>query len=189
MPSGGPHPTLSPKGRGMKEPPHLALLPRGGNALLAFVALLLCAMGCTPYSFSGGRTALVATVAVPLFENQTTEFGLAESLTRGVIDGFVQDNQIKVVDQPQAEAVLTGRIVEYRRKAYTFDETDQVKEYIVEIWVTAELTKTTRSEKVWSVERFRAFGTYAAEEEEQIGQTKAISKLAEDLLNRTIKSW
>ena len=150
----------------------------------------MAAFGCSPYSFSGGRTALVQSVAVPIFENRTTEFGLPETITSGIINGFIEDNQIKVLDQADAEAILTGAIVEYKRGSYTFDETDRVSEYIVEIWVDAELNKKEGETSVWKAERMRGFGVYKADtEDEQLGQTRAIKKLSEDILNRTIKSW
>lgn len=152
------------------------------------VAMALCT--CSPYSFSGGRTALVQSVAVPIFENRTTEYGLSETITSGIINGFIEDNQIKVVDQANAEAILNGAIVEYKRRSYTFDETDRVTEYIVEIWVDAELVKKEGETSVWKAARMRGFGVYNADtEDEQTGQTRAIEKLAEDILNRTIKSW
>lgn len=156
--------------------------------LLSFLAI--AGHGCSPYSFSGGRTALVQSVTVPIFENRTTEFGLAETITAGIIDGFIDDNQIKVLDQANAESVLTGSIAEYKRSSYTFDETDRVTEYIVEIWVDAELKKKEGDASVWKAERMRGFGLYKAEsEDEKLGQTRAIEKLSEDILNRTIKSW
>lgn len=154
------------------------------------IVAIAAASSCSPYSFSGGRTALVQSVAVLIFENRTTEFGLPETITSGIIDGFVEDNQIKVVDQSNAEAVLTGAIVEYKRHAYTFDETDRVSEYMVEIWVDAELVKQEGGASIWKADRMRGFGVYKADsEDEQQGQTRAIEKLAEDILNRTIKSW
>jgi hypothetical protein len=155
-----------------------------------FGALIVSIHGCSPYSFSGGRTALVQSVSVPIFENRTTEFGLAETITSGIIDGFIEDNQIKVLDQANAESILAGAIVEYKRGSYTFDETDRVSEYIVEIWVDAELKKKEGDASVWKAERMRGFGVYKADsEDEKLGQTRAIEKLSEDILNRTIKSW
>ncbi len=151
--------------------------------------LSLLIVACTPYSFSGGRTALVKTIAIPLFENETAEFGLAESLTEGIIDGFVEDNQIKVVDESTAEAILTGTVTDYSRKAYTFDETDQVNEYIVEIWVDAKLDRTNDSGAVWTQSKMRGFGVYPADSAETLGQTRAIDKLTEDIINLTIRSW
>lgn len=158
---------------------------------LAVIGMLAVSLvTCSPYSFSGGRTALVQSVAVPIFENRTTEFGLPEAITSGIIDGFIEDNQIKIVDQANAEAILTGSIVEYKRRSYTFDESDRVTEYIVEIWVDAELMKKEGETSVWKAERMRGFGVYKADtEDERLGQTRAIEKLSEDILNRTIKSW
>ncbi|MEW5874431.1 MAG: LPS assembly lipoprotein LptE [Candidatus Zixiibacteriota bacterium] len=155
---------------------------------LSLIAALLLA-SCSPYSFSGGRTALVESVAVPIFGNDTAEFGLAEALTEGIINGFVADNQVKVVDQGSAQAVLNGKVVEYQRKAYTFDENDQVQEYIVEIYVDADLVKADGSGAVWSAPRMRGFGVYAADSAETVGQRGAIAKITEDIINRTIKSW
>lgn len=133
---------------------------------------------------------MVQSVAVPIFENRTTEFGLAESITSGIINGFIEDNQIKVLDQNAAEAVMNGTIVDYKTRAYTFDETDRVTEYIVEIWVDAEMITREDARSVWKADRARGFGIYKADsEDERLGQTRAIEKLAEDLLNRTIKSW
>jgi hypothetical protein len=167
-------------------------LRRGGRtAILCCVLLVLVANGCSPYSFSGGKTALVQSAYVEQLENETAQFGLAQTLTQGIIDGFIDDNQIKIEGADRAEAILKGRIVDYRRKAYTFDEVDRVTEYIVEIWVTVDLTLTAGTkEAIWSVVRQRGFGVYNADtEDEEDGQERAIAQIAEDLLNRTIKSW
>jgi len=155
------------------------------------VALCLTAIiaACAPYSFSGGRTALVKTIAIPIFGNETAEFGLAEALTEGIINGFVEDNQVKVIDESTAEAILTGTVVDYSRKAYTFDETDQVNEYIVEIWVNAQLDRQNDSGAVWTQPKMRGFGVYPADSAETVGQTRAIDKLTEDIINLTIRSW
>ncbi len=153
--------------------------------------ILLCGitLSCTPYSFSGGRTALVKSVAVPVFENETTQFGLAEALTKGIIDGLVEDNQVKVEDASIAEAVLNGRVLDYQRKAYTFDQNDQVKEYMVEINVAADLVKRDGTGSVWNAAAIRGFGTYGADTAETVGQERAIKKITEDIINRTVKSW
>lgn len=153
------------------------------------MVLLLTLAGCAPYSFSGGRTALVQSIHVPVFENETTEFGLAEQLTEGIINGFVEDNQVQILAAGTAEATLNGRITDYRRKAYTFDETDQVTEYIVEIWVDAELSKRDGTGAVWAQQGIRGFGVYPSDGDETEGQRLAIEKITEDIINLTIRSW
>lgn len=155
------------------------------------LVILLCGvmLSCTPYSFSGGRTALVKSVAVPVFENETTQFGLSEALTKGIIDGLVEDNQVKVEDASTAEAILNGRVLDYQRKAYTFDQNDQVKEYMVEIYVAADLVKRDGTGSVWNAASIRGFGSYGADTVETVGQERAIRKITEDIINRTVKSW
>ncbi len=161
--------------------------------MLAHGAVIVCLIGvlaaCVPYSFSGGRTALVKTISIPMFGNDTAEFGLPEALTEGITNGFVEDNQIKVVDESAAEAVLTGRVTDYSRKAYTFDETDQVKEYIVEIWVAANLERKNDSGMVWTQPSMRGFGVYPSDSAETLGQTRAIDKLTQDIINLTVRNW
>jgi len=163
----------------------------GRRRAVGIVSCVLCALAlsCAPYSFSGGRTALVESVNVAVFENDTAEFGLAEKLTAGIIDGFVADNQVQVLDAAAAQALLSGRITDYQRKAYTFDETDQVSEYIVEIYVAAELTRRDGSGAVWSQTGIRGFGVYPAAADETEGQELAIEKITEDIINLTIRSW
>lgn len=157
--------------------------------LALIVGLMFGLAACSPYSFTGGRTALVKTIAIPQFANDTAEFGLAEALTEGIINGFVEDNQVKVVDASAAEASLSGRVTDYQRKAYTFDETDQVNEYIVEIWVAADLVRKDGSGSVWTQPSIRGFGIYPADSAEALGQTRAIAKITEDIINLTVRSW
>jgi hypothetical protein len=159
------------------------------TAGVSLCLLVWLCVSCSPYSFSGGRTALVKSVAVPGFENETTQFGLAEALTGGIINGLVEDNQVKVQDASIAEAILNGRVLDYQRKAYTFDENDQVKEYLVEIWVSADLVKRDGTGSVWSAASIRGFGSYGSDTLETVGQERAIKKITEDIINRTVKSW
>ena len=90
---------------------------------------------------------------------------------------------------PALTATLTGRVKEYKRKAYTFDDSDQVNEYMVEIWVAVGLRKKGDTIAVWDAPNMRGFGIYSADSAETQGQTRAIEKITEDVINRTIKSW
>ena len=154
---------------------------------------------CGYYSFSQSLTGDIKTIAVPLFSNQTQEFGITEVLTQGIIDGFIQDNSLKVTTPEKADAVLAGTITGYDRKPYTFDQQENVKEYIIRIYVKALLEKTRNKEKIWEVEKLEGWGTFriavdpndpaSQPETEDLARQKAIAKLAEDIVNRTVKSW
>ena len=150
-------------------------------------ALILC--GCGVYSFSGSMSSGIESVAVPVFENESVEYGIAEDLTSGVIEGFVADNTLKVITRSKADAVLEGIILRYDRSAYTYDENDQVQEYKVNITAKVRLNKSDGS-LVWEEESLTGYGIYSADDEtEEEGKSRAIEKIAEDIINRTVKDW
>ncbi len=153
--------------------------------------LLTCALihsGCGVYSFSGSVGSSIKTIAVPIFENETVEYAIAEDLSAGVIDGFVADNTLKVVGRSKADAILEGKVTRYERVAYTYDENDQVQEYKVNITVSARLTKKDGG-TIWEEPALSAYGIYKADEEEETGQARAIEKIAEDIVNKTVRDW
>lgn len=157
------------------------------SILLIILAPVLA--GCGVYSFSGSMGSGIETIAVPVFENKSVEFGIAEELTSGVIDEFVSDNTLKVIPKSSADAVLNGTITRYDRVAYTYDENDQVQEYKVNITVSVNMSKADGT-IVWEEASLTAYGIYsAADETEEDGKARAIAKVAEDIVNLTIRDW
>ena len=99
----------------------------------------LMAAGCGPYSFNPAGRQSYANVAVPLFENRSQEYGIRELLTEGIINGFIQDGTLEVVNERRAEAVLRGTVLRYRREPYTYDINERVEQYRVYITIEARL--------------------------------------------------
>jgi hypothetical protein len=130
----------------------------------------------------------VNSIAIPPFENQTAEYGLSESITEKVVDGFVQDNVLKVLNQKEADAILYGTITKYQRRAYTYDEQENIKEYISEIYVKVWREEKNKKKNLWE-ENMKGWGVYSVTEEETQGKERAVEKLVEDIINRTVKSW
>lgn len=158
------------------------------SALL--VLLSIATAGCGYYSFSGSGLKGVNTLAVPLFENQTQEYGIRESLTKKVVDAYVQDNTMKVANEKIADSILFGTITRYFREAHTFDESENVKEYKVRVFVNVTLEQRKKKKITWQEEDLEGWGIYsAAEETEDDGKERALQKLAEDIVNRTVKGW
>ncbi len=155
-------------------------------ALLVFFILA----GCSPYSFKSGRQPLVKSIGIPLFKNQTPEFGLAEQLTEGITNGLVAENIIDVTDPSRAEGLLKGDVLTYKRSAYTYQADESVQEYLVEITIKAELVRRDGGEPLWSEAALRGWGVYSADTEIELdGQTRAIAKLTEEIVDRTVKGW
>ena len=75
------------------------------------------------------------------------------------------------------------------REALTYDETDNVSQYVVKITFDVTFQKGGSYEELWH-EVFYSEGIYAADTEtEDEGQKRAADKLVIDIINRTTKSW
>ena len=152
--------------------------------------LLLFISGCGVYSFSGSGLSGIKTIAIPVFDNQTREYGIRETLTEKIAERFVQDNTLKVVNEKIADSILQGVITKYDREAHTFDEQENIEEYIVRIWVKVTFEEKKNKKTIWKEGDLLGWGIYSAEDEtEDLGKERAIEKLAEDIVNKTVKGW
>ena len=81
-----------------------------------YLMLLLLGSGCG-YRLAGKATAIPAnidSVAIPIFNNQTTKYRLEQRLTSAVVDEFVARTRYRIVpDASQAKALLTGEVTEF----------------------------------------------------------------------------
>ena len=152
--------------------------------------LLLLASGCGVYSFSGSGLSGIKTIAIPLFDNETQEYGLREALTEKIAERFVQDNTLKVVNERSADSILRGVVTRYARETHTFDEQENPKEYIARIWVKVIFEEKKDKKVVWQEDDLLGWGIYSAQDEtEDMGKQRAVEKLAEDIVNKTVKGW
>ena len=99
--------------------------------------LLLVVAGCWYYSTSGSLLpSHIKTVAVPLFENETTwEYGIKEKLTDAVIDAFTQDNTLRVESERSADSIIRASIAAIKETPFTYDREEQVQEYKMQIYL------------------------------------------------------
>jgi hypothetical protein len=152
--------------------------------------VLLFISGCGVYSFSGSGLSGINTIAIPLFDNQTQEYGIRETLIEKIAERFVQDNTLKVVNEKTADSILRGTITKYTRESHTFDEQENIKEYIVRIWVKVSFEEKKNKKVIWKEDDLLGWGIYSAQDEtEDLGKERAIDKLAEDIVNKTVKGW
>jgi hypothetical protein len=158
--------------------------------LFSIFCLLFFVSGCGVYSFSGSGLSGIKTIAVPLFDNQTDQYGIREDLTTDIANRFVQDNTLKVVNEKISDSILHGTITKYTREAYTYDENENIKEYIVRIWVNASFEEKKNNKVIWKEDNVQGWGIYSAQDEtEDMGRQRALDKLAEDIVNKTVKGW
>jgi hypothetical protein len=149
---------------------------------------------CGVYSFSGsGIPSHIKTVAVPPFGNQTGEYGIRENLTDALIERLMTDGRLKVESKEAADSIISGQVVDYKHQAYSYDKSENVQEYIVRIYVDVSYEDVKKRKVVWQEENMEGWGTYDVQgdtvEVEEKGRERAIAKLAEDIVNRTLAGW
>jgi hypothetical protein len=121
-------------------------------------------------------------------------------MTDLIVDAFIADGSMKVVSEKEADAVLIGILKSYNREAYTYDESDNVSQYVVKLVFDVILQKGGSEEDIWK-ETFYSEGYYSTDIEadegsqyqvattEEESQVQAADKLVQDVINRTTKSW
>ncbi|OGC94758.1 MAG: hypothetical protein A2W25_03075 [candidate division Zixibacteria bacterium RBG_16_53_22] len=156
----------------------------------AVVSSLLVSVACGIYTFSPSALGSVRSLAIPLFENETTESGIRERLTDQLAQAFVNDNTLKVVREQQADAIMHGSVVSYVLDPYSYSQAEVVSEYICRIGLNVTFVNRKTGKAIWEEKGMTNFGIYnPATETEEDGKARAVAKLVEDILNKTVKGW
>ena len=144
-------------------------------------------LGCT-YSFNPSLYSRVRSIAIPVFSNETIRYGLAEPLTKALIEAFTQDGTLKVTGEKEADSVLEGTIVGYERTPFIYDEYETVSSFKVTIRIDVEFIDRVRDGVFWRRE-FEDWGDYPAGGQEEEGIEKATEKLKDRLVREIIEGW
>jgi lipopolysaccharide assembly LptE-like protein len=170
---------------------------RPARALGVVLAAAAVATASCAYTTS---TALLPshlkTVAVPVFENGTTEYTLEQDVTNAVIAAFIADNHLKVVDERSANAVVKGRITTYRNAVFGFSQAAQAQEYRVTIGISVTFKDLVKNRELWSEPNMVKTANYyvvdtpgESAKTELDGRKQAITKLAEEIIARSVEGW
>ena len=169
---------------------------KNNNSYLILFLLFCSWMRCGYYSFSGSALpSHIRTVAIPMFENKTSEFGVREDMTDALIIKFTQDNTLKVSDRRSADSIVLGSIINIREQAGAYTANERVNEIRVYVSVQAKFEDIKKRKVIWE-ESITQWGTYnpdAPVGEEgttrQDGINEAVEKIVEDIFNKTVSGW
>ncbi len=161
---------------------------------LVLAALALLLGGCGYYSTSSRTAKDIKSVAVPFFENMTTEPNLEIIVTEKIIDNLVSDNTLSVRDASVADAVLEGRIVAFQNAPFSFNRDLNAEEYRVMISVEATLYNRALDRPIWQKQTIKGDGAYFVDTDEEgfrydDAVAKAIKEITDRILNLTVQDW
>lgn len=157
--------------------------------LIISIGILLIS-GCGIYSFSGSTLPPhLQTIGIPLLEDQTTEFGIDQSLTDTLIDAFIEDNSLKIDEPRSADCVLTGTITRVEDRTGQYSSSEVASDFRVSVTVKVKLEDMRKRQTMFD-DTISQYGTYDGNEvSREEGIEEALEKIATDILNRALSDW
>ena len=150
------------------------------STTIIILAMLLMALSSCGYRLSG-KGALVPegakTIAVPAFINNTNEPYVDLDLTMAVVNEFMTDGRLRVVDVEAADLALRGIIVKYEVTALSFTADSYVQQYKVRIVVNASLEDLRAKKTLWRENNIEA--VFITDYKVTIGDI-TVTKIAKD---------
>ncbi|MDP6460795.1 MAG: LptE family protein [Gemmatimonadota bacterium] len=165
-------------------------------AMLSLVGLTGLLSGC-PYGFSSSLLpGHIRTVAIPLPENRTDRGDLSSVLADSLVEAFIDNPVLKVADEKDADSLLEAVLLEYHRAPFTYDASENVLEYRVEVIAEVRFVDVRKNKVLWEEKRMRQWATYnhaevggQPAEEEDVGIARVVVRLRDDILTRTVEGW
>ena len=155
------------------------------------VLLILILAGCR-YQLEPRLPAAASKIAIPTFDNQTFQYGLAETLTNSVVEQFLLDGRLRVVEEKEADLILRGKITHYLKE--TLSEVSMgLTEYRVKLEIYVTLISTKNGKALWE-KKVEEATTYTPREAKEV-QTdhdairETSKKIGEDLANLVMEGW
>lgn len=119
--------------------------------------------------------------------------GMETDITQEIIDKFVLDGTFEVRSSKEANLLLKGRLVDFRREPLRYDANDNVVEYRISIVVDMELVNLKEEKIVWGEKSFAGESTYRTtgqfSKSESVAIQEAINDLARRVVERTVENW
>lgn len=158
-----------------------------------YIVLSFVLGGCV-YSFTGSSIPSdMKTIAIPVFDDVSgyTEAGLRENITNALIQKFIQDNSLQVVDRKYSDTILEGIILSLRDEPFVISGNEQVNSRRIIIQVKIKFIDQRTKKQLWE-KSFSQYSDYSADGgliAKQQAIQKAIENLTEDVLIATVSDW
>ena len=118
---------------------------------------------------------------------------LEVDITQAIIDKFIFDGHLRVTQKRDADIIMQGALVDFRRETTQYGSDDTIDQYRMVILVDMNVTDAKSGEAMWSESNFAGshyyFTTGPQAQSENTAVTDALSDLARRVVERTIEVW
>ena len=125
------------------------MMPCKNNKWL-FVLVIYCLFfsGCG-YHLVGTGNALpphIKTIHIPVFENTSSQPEIHRQLTSFVLQSFISDGRLKIVNKNDADLVVDATLSYYNLRNVAFSSQDLVSDIIIELHIDLKVTDQVKNE-------------------------------------------
>lgn len=118
--------------------------------------------------------------------------GIEVDITNAIINRFIFDGNLKVSSPEKADLILKAELVDYRRDALRYSDSEDIQEYRLSVRLDVTVTETGKQKVLWreSVVGDSSFflsGPRAISEDE--AAQKAVEDAARRAVDKTIEIW
>ena len=130
------------------------------------------------------------TIAIPIVDNRTLEYGAEERVTDVLVQEFIRDGRLQVVPREEADMVLDATLEQYHLRPLTFDENEQAVSYNL----STRLTVTLRDQRPGAVftqrEIFEEQGVFFLSNQPGLRREEQVyRRIAEAVISRFLEGW
>jgi len=158
-----------------------------------FILLFLLVLsGCAHYSFKGALPSYLKTISIPIFDDQSAWPGLQEDLTNRLVDTFIENNSLQVIDdENSADLVLKGTITSVQERYPNITQQENVEETQMWVNVRVQCINSHTKKPLWSgsLSNFGTLSGAGTLDQKNAAVSEAVDKLVIDILNKTIGAW
>lgn len=119
--------------------------------------------------------------------------GMEAVITRTIIDKFLFDGNLKVTADPDADLVLKGELIDYKRDTIRYGTNDVTEEYRIKLVINMKLTEGKTGKPVWEEKSFTGETTYRTGGQLVKTEDQAVRDAEDDLarrvVERTVEAW
>ena len=155
---------------------------------VALIALSASGCGYRPGRISPGFDPGIKSIAIPIFENVSSEPLIETLLTEAVREEFIDDGRLEVVPVERAELILRGKITGYGTRTLAFDDTDRASARRVVMSVKVSVVERSSGKELVFF-NLRARSEYAVhkklsalEKAKESAERRGFRELAEELV-------
>lgn len=165
--------------------------------LLTILAIYISGCG---YALVGTQSSLpsyMKKIAIPVFENTTSRYQLEVIVTNQVIQKFQKYKNVAIsTSEEDADAILLGKITNYRQYSISYNPDGTSSEYRIEIAAEIVLKDLVKKEIYYENKNFSSYADFKASADldtlvamEQEAWEEAAKKFAESLAGVIIEGF